>query len=149
MIHKSTMLTKEEIEDAVNQSLEASIRRAELEAQLGKPVFTLSKEELETIRKGADKDSINPDHYKSSTSLECIEAMELVFGKTAVLNFCMCNAWKYIWRWKHKNGVEDLNKAKWYIEKATKLDPFSYDVILERMLAYINVNNCPEEDGDK
>lgn len=96
-----------------------------------------------------EKDNINPDHYKSSTSLECIEAMEMVFGKTAVLNFCMCNAWKYIWRWKHKNGVEDLNKAKWYIKKATKLDPFSYDVMLERMLAYIEDNNCPEEDGDK
>lgn len=96
-----------------------------------------------------EKDSINPDHYKSSTSLECIEAMELVFGTRAVIDFCMCNAWKYIWRWKHKNGVEDLNKAKWYIEKATKLDPFSYDVMLERMLAYIKVNNCPEEDGDK
>ena len=95
------------------------------------------------------KDHINPDHYKSSTSLECIEAMELVFGTHAVIDFCMCNAWKYIWRWKHKNGVEDLNKAKWYIEKVTKLDPFGCDVILERMLDYINANNRPEQDGDK
>ncbi len=63
------------------------------------------------------KDNINPDHYKSSTSLECIEAMQIAFGREAVLHFCLCNAFKYIWRWKNKNGEEDLNKAQWYIRK--------------------------------
>ena len=62
------------------------------------------------------KDNINPDHYKNSCSLECIEAMVMAFGITAVFNFCKCNAWKYIWRWKNKNGVEDLKKAKWYLD---------------------------------
>lgn len=66
-------------------------------------------------------DNINPDHYKSSTSLECIEAMEIVFGIDSVISFCCCNAWKYIWRWKNKNGVEDLEKAKWYVDKAKEL----------------------------
>ena len=61
------------------------------------------------------KDNINPDHYKKETSLECIEAMELIFGAAAVRSFCICNAWKYIWRWKNKNGGEDLHKADWYI----------------------------------
>ena len=75
------------------------------------------------------KDNINPDHYKNSTSLECIEAMELAFGKTAVLDFCICNAWKYLWRWQNKNGLEDLYKAQWYCDKAAELD--SYD--LKRM----------------
>ena len=64
------------------------------------------------------KDNINPDHYKEKTSLECIEAMQIAFGRDRVITFCMLNAWKYIWRWKHKNGEEDLNKAKWYINKA-------------------------------
>ena len=63
-------------------------------------------------------DHINPDHYKSETSLECIEAMEIIFGEMAVLDFCICNAWKYIWRWKNKNGVEDLHKADWYVRRA-------------------------------
>ena len=62
------------------------------------------------------KDNINPDHYKNSCSLECIEAMEMAFGITAVFTFCKCNAWKYIWRWKNKNGKEDLKKAKWYLD---------------------------------
>ena len=42
------------------------------------------------------KDNINPDHYKSQTSLECIEAMTITFGEEAVFDFCMCNAFKYI-----------------------------------------------------
>lgn len=64
-----------------------------------------------------EKDKINPDHYKSECSLECIEAMDLIFGQKAVLDFCVCNAWKYIWRWKNKNGIEDLHKADWYVNR--------------------------------
>ena len=66
-------------------------------------------------------DPTNPDHYKNHTSLECIEEMEIIFGDLGVIYFCVCNAWKYIRRWKNKNGVEDLKKAKWYIEKAWEL----------------------------
>lgn len=100
------------------------------------------------------KDNINPDHYKSSTSLECIEAMEMVFSKNAVIDFCVCNAWKYIWRWKHKNGQEDLKKADWYINKAKGLigtDP-SYHTsavnlgVINRMRNYISEHK--EETND-
>ena len=67
------------------------------------------------------KNNINPDHYKNQTSLECIEAMEIAFGREVVLHFCLCNAFKYIWRWKNKNGEEDLEKASWYINKGMSL----------------------------
>jgi hypothetical protein len=30
--------------------------------------------------------------------------------------FCAGNALKYLWRWKHKNGVEDLKKCQWYLD---------------------------------
>lgn len=33
------------------------------------------------------------------------------------MNFCLGNAVKYIWRADHKNGVEDLEKAAWYIRR--------------------------------
>ena len=67
------------------------------------------------------KDNINPDHYKNETSLECIEAMQIAFGREWVLHFCMLNAWKYIWRWKHKNGREDLIKAQWYVNRSFQI----------------------------
>ena len=67
-------------------------------------------------------DNVNhPKHYEGSTSLECIEAMELAFGRQAVTDFCKCNAFKYVWRYKHKNGQEDLDEALWYCNKAIEL----------------------------
>ena len=62
-------------------------------------------------------DNVNhPAHYEQSCSLECIQVMELVFGAEAMKHFCMCNAFKYMWRYKHKNGLEDLKKARWYLD---------------------------------
>ena len=67
-------------------------------------------------------DNVNhPAHYEASTSIECIEAMELMFGEQAVYDFCLCNAYKYIWRHKNKNGLEDLDKAEWYLNKASEM----------------------------
>ena len=67
-------------------------------------------------------DNVNhPKHYAGSTSLECIEAMEMAFGEQAVYDFCICNSFKYLWRYKNKNGAEDINKAEWYIKKAEEI----------------------------
>lgn len=75
-------------------------------------------------------DNVNhPAHYESSTSVECIEAMELMYGPQIVYDFCLCNAYKYIWRHKHKNGLEDLNKARWYVNKAAMLSKDSGDYL--------------------
>ena len=63
---------------------------------------------------------IRPSHYKSC-SIECIDAMILTFGTDAVAEFCLINAFKYIWRHKDKNGLEDIEKANWYVLKAIEL----------------------------
>lgn len=68
------------------------------------------------------KDPTNPSYYKDGiTSIECIEAMELMFDWYDVQQFCLCNAFKYIWRHKHKNGLEDLDKAQWYLDHAKNI----------------------------
>lgn len=82
-------------------------------------------------------DPTNPDHYKNHTSLECIEEMDFIFGYNAVIDFCVCNAWKYIRRWKNKNGVEDLKKAKWYIEKTWELMDESFAVSAKKKYSEI------------
>lgn len=62
--------------------------------------------------KVARKDAINPSHYRSHPS--GIEAIQV----TEHLNFCIGNAVKYLWRAGLKgDAVEDLTKAKWYIER--------------------------------
>jgi hypothetical protein len=37
------------------------------------------------------------------------------------MSFTMGNAMKYLWRADMKNGIEDLQKAKWYIEREIAL----------------------------
>lgn len=61
-------------------------------------------------------DAVNPDHYKAG-GFECIDVMLEAMGKDAVMNFCLCNAFKYIYRHGRKNGLEDIKKAQWYIDK--------------------------------
>ena len=92
------------------------------------------------IKVEGKKDNVNhPSHYESSCSLECIDVMEAVFGDISVYDFCICNAFKYLWRYKHKNGEEDIRKAEWYINRARKLssemDMFSDEIpeVVKRM----------------
>lgn len=75
-------------------------------------------EETKAERIGTDKEMINhPPHYTVG-KVECIDAIEsattCLQGIEAV---CTANIIKYVWRWKLKNGVEDLEKAKWYLNK--------------------------------
>lgn len=58
----------------------------------------------------------HPSHYETG-KFECIDVMEETQGTEAVMNFCLCNALKYLYRHKRKNGIEDIKKAKWYINK--------------------------------
>lgn len=57
----------------------------------------------------------HPKHYVREGAMECIDEMLLVFGKEAVMNFCLLNAWKYRYRAADKNGAEDLKKSDWYL----------------------------------
>lgn len=69
----------------------------------------------------AEADNVNhPSHYCTG-SFECIDVMLEIYGETAVRSFCLCNAFKYLYRCGRKNGLEDLNKAKWYLDKLTDL----------------------------
>lgn len=67
-------------------------------------------------------DMVNhPPHYTREGSMECIDEMVLIFGKEAVKNFCVCNAWKYRYRSADKNGIEDIKKSDWYLKKYKEL----------------------------
>lgn len=44
--------------------------------------------------------------------------MQVCCGLEAVINFCLCNSFKYMWRYKNKNGEEDLDKSRWYLNYA-------------------------------
>lgn len=60
----------------------------------------------------------HPSHYQSKNGLEAIDVMEAftenLTGAEAVNT---SNVLKYICRWKNKNGLEDLKKAQWYLNR--------------------------------
>ena len=66
----------------------------------------------------------HPNHYTSG-SIECIDAIRAATtGLTGFESYLSGTVLKYLWRWKHKNGLEDLLKARryldWLIEEVQK-----------------------------
>lgn len=64
------------------------------------------------------RDMVNhPPHYNGHPSgVECIEVTEL-------LPFNLGNAFKYVFRHRAKNGREDLEKARWYLQRELERAP--------------------------
>lgn len=64
----------------------------------------------------------HPEHY-ALYKYECIDVMVEVFGSEAVKAFCLCNAFKYLWRCDRKGAKkEDIEKSGWYLKKFAELE---------------------------
>ena len=64
-----------------------------------------------------DKMVSHPSHYQSKSGLEVINVIAaFTEGLEGIEAVDTGNAIKYICRWKDKNGVQDLEKAMWYIQ---------------------------------
>jgi hypothetical protein len=62
-------------------------------------------------------DLINhPPHYNQG-DIECIDAIASCLGPEGFNAYCRGNIIKYNWRSNHKGGVQDIEKARWYLEK--------------------------------
>lgn len=82
-----------------------------------KDVFLKEKFELVVEIDDIKSDNVNsPTHY-ASQSIECIVAMEAMLSKEEFIGYLRGNIFKYQWRYKQKNGIEDLKKAQWYQNK--------------------------------
>lgn len=79
------------------------------------------KEMRETIAAYESHDNVDhPKHYNSSPAIcECGRRIECI-DVTRHMNFNIGNAVKYLWRYLDKGGLEDLKKARWYIEDHIK-----------------------------
>ena len=77
---------------------------------------------IQTVLIERTTDVINhPSHYTAG-GIECIDAiMAAVEGLTPQEAVCVANVIKYTWRFKRKNGKQDLEKAKWYLKRLTDL----------------------------
>lgn len=60
----------------------------------------------------------HPPHYQSETGMEVIDVIEaFTFDLKGIEAFATGNVLKYICRWKAKNGLQDLKKARCYLDR--------------------------------
>lgn len=94
----------------------------------------------------------HPNHYQSESGLEVIDVIKAftadLSGEEA---FCIGNAIKYLCRYNKKNGVEDLSKAEWYIERAISIRKKAFPKILDSDsdVQDMNKNRCTHEEHYK
>lgn len=88
-----------------------------------KEINQASCENAEDIccNKEPDTDMVNhPSHYTHG-GIECIDCIKsATVGKVGIEAFCVGNAIKYLFRYEEKNGIEDVKKARWYIDRLIK-----------------------------
>jgi len=71
---------------------------------------------IEERQRSKERDNVNnPVHYGTG-SIECIEYIKDFLTDEELTGYYRGNVAKYLHRWRYKNGVEDLKKARWYLE---------------------------------
>ena len=118
------MTREEKIEFLIRNGASANLVKTAPEDALDNcliAVYGYTPEEVHGNDNASNFDVVSrPKHY-ANTSIECIDAMVETQGVEAVKAFCVCNAFKYLWRHNEKNGDEDIKKASWYLNKAVEL----------------------------
>lgn len=71
----------------------------------------VSGEQFDTVQR--------PAHYNQS-GIECIDAIAASMTPAEFQAYLKGNVQKYLWRYQHKNGVEDCRKAQWYLDRLVK-----------------------------
>jgi len=67
-------------------------------------------------------DDVNyPSHYTDG-GIECIEAIEAQLTPEEYRGFLKGNVAKYVWREKHKGGIQSLQKAQWYLTRLVDIE---------------------------
>lgn len=96
----------EAIRNRLDETLDENLRTLGVDPATG--------ENLEEVT----ADNVNhPQHYELPGGLECFDVMLATHGKEAMESYCLVNAFKYLFRCKRKNGDEDVEKARWYLNK--------------------------------
>ncbi|MBC1605690.1 DUF3310 domain-containing protein [Listeria rocourtiae] len=82
------------------------------------------------------KDNINPAHYQQG-GIETIDVMQAKLSPEEFRGYLKANVLKYMTREGMKNGLEDLQKAQWYLDRLIALDantPFKSRAELDKIV---------------
>ena len=79
--------------------------------------------EWDQVRKDRYTDNRSPDpvnsptHYTHGGGIECIDAIDAMLGREGSLHYYEGTMMKYLWRWRHKGGLESLLKMRWFLDR--------------------------------
>lgn len=66
-------------------------------------------------------DMVNHPYHYNQGNIECIDCIKsAVTNKIGIEAVCVANVIKYLFRYEEKNGIEDVKKARWYIDRLIK-----------------------------
>ena len=83
--------------------------------------WMLTKSQKKLIEEDEMKDMVNkPEHYTNS-SIETIDMIESITAE-GFHYYLEGNILKYLARYRHKNGIQDLEKAQWYLKKLIEVE---------------------------
>lgn len=81
-------------------------------------IETIKNRPIEINRVTTSDNIKSPNHYVSENGIEVFDVQEaFIHELSGMAASYWCNVVKYILRFQRKNGVEDLKKAKYYLEK--------------------------------
>ncbi len=76
----------------------------------------MKMKEKQAMKQSDNLDMVNhPPHYNKA-GIETIEAIKAMTDG-GFEYYLQGNIMKYLWRYRYKNGAEDLKKAQWYLEE--------------------------------
>jgi hypothetical protein len=99
------------------KAVEASNKRTELSAEHNTkwmPITSDDNEELMPFQPNDIEKKINPSHYTQGK----IEVIDFILDQK--MDYMTATITKYISRWRFKDGVCDLKKAQWFLNKLIK-----------------------------
>lgn len=82
----------------------------------------ISGASVEVVSNEPKEDMVNsPPHYGTG-EIECIDYISDFLSRDEYVGYLRGNIAKYLHRWRYKNGIEDLNKAQWYLQRLIKVE---------------------------
>ena len=110
-VSKVNDLAWKEITEFINTSMDYSEKEIEIYSRKRENAYDPNDSRMPQF------DNVDrPIHYAAG-SIECIDAIEAQLSAEEFRGYLKGNIIKYLWREKHKGGVESLKKAKWYLNK--------------------------------
>lgn len=123
------MLRPDELSEHQSTS-ESSMPHGEVSDVVNRPSYYILDKPIEyrstsesSIPHGEVSDMVNhPSHYTSDKPIECFDWILLYLTEEETTGYLKGNILKYIWRYEAKyNPVEDLEKARWYLDKLIEI----------------------------